>query len=395
MRTHPKMKVCVCTGTRAEYGLLRPVMRRIARSRKLTLQVAAAGMHLAREFGRTIDNILADGFRVDARVPMLPGNDTPAAMAESVGQGVIGFTKAFQRLKSDVVVVLGDRTECFAAAVAATLSGRILAHIHGGDRSQWTFDEPMRHAITKLAHVHFAATRESARRIVRLGERKDRVFVVGAPGLDELNIPRLPSPSATKRKHGFPPRGPLILAVQHSISVKSWSAAAEITETLEALRKLSLPTVLIYPDSDAGGRAIIRVIKEYEGRKAFTRAGARWLKTYKSLPRDEYLAVMKAADVMAGNSSSGIIEAASFGLPVVNIGPRQKGRERSGNTIDVPASREMIFRALKTIFSDLKTRKRLSIGKNVYGDGRASEKIVRVLERLDPWSDIRAKQITY
>lgn len=389
-------RICVCTGTRSEYGILRPVMRAISRQRGLTLQVVAAGMHLSPEFGHTIDDIIADGFAVNTRVEMLPRKDTRAAMAESVGRGIIGFTSAFERLKSDVVVVLGDRTEAFAAATAAVLSGRILAHIHGGDRAEGGYDDYMRHAITKLAHVHFAATKGAARRIERLGEPKSRIIVTGAPGLDEIRPAKLPSPAATKRALGVPAGLPLVLCVQHSISTHPESAAAEITETLEALAAVHTPTVVVYPNSDAGGRAIIKIIESFQRRHALDATDAAgWLIARKNLPRSEYLAVMKAARVMVGNSSSGIIEAASFSLPVVNIGRRQAGRERSGNTVDIPPKRGAILRAIRKIFSEESLLNRHRPAKNVYGDGRASQRIAQALARLRVDPAIYRKQITY
>ncbi len=382
-----KYKVAVATGTRAEYGILRPLMRLVKQSPGFELQVIASGMHLAKDFGHTVDNILDDGFSVAARVEMLPKGDTPAAMAESVGKGIVGFTRAFKRLGSDIIVVLGDRTEAFAAATAASLSGKVLSHIHGGDKAEAGFDDYMRHAITKMAHLHFAATEGSARRIRRLGERADRIFVVGAPGLDEIRASKLPGATATRRRHGFPPRAPMVLCVQHSVSTSPSSAAREMRETLSALANLSLSTILIYPNSDAGGRAMMKVIGSYEG--------ARWLKTYRSLPRDEYLAVMKAATVMVGNSSCGIIEAASLRLPVVNVGRRQAGRERSGNTVDVPSDARRIEKALGEIVFDADKRRRLASVKNIYGDGRASSRIAKILEGIDAGPEILTKQITY
>lgn len=393
MKDSGKRKVCVCTGSRSEYGILRPVMHAIAGKRGLELQVVAAGMHLSREFGRTVDDIAADGFEVAARVEMLPRADTRAAMAESVGRGIVGFTRAFETLESDIIVALGDRTEAFAAATAAVLSGRLLAHIHGGDRAEGGYDDYMRHAITKMAHVHFAATKGSAQRIERLGEPKSRILVTGAPGLDEIRATRLPSPTATKRRLGIRAEAPLILCVQHSISTHPETAAAEMTETLEALAGLALATVVVYPNSDAGGRAIIKVIESYERRFALARGG--WMLAYRSLPREEFLAVMKAAAVMVGNSSSGIIEAASFGLPVVNVGRRQAGRERSGNTVDVPHDKAAIARAVKRVLRNETLRKRLISAGNVYGDGRASGRIAEALAGLVIDEALFRKQITY
>ncbi len=387
MTKKPARRICVCTGTRAEYGILRPIMRAIASKRGLALQVVAAGMHLSREFGHTVDEIIHDGFNVDARVEMLPRRDTPAAMAESVGRGIQGFSRAFTRLRSDIVLVLGDRTEAFAAATAGALSGRVVAHVHGGDRSEGGYDDYMRHAITKMAHLHFTATKDSAKRVARLGERRDMIFVTGAPGLDEIRPRRLPSPSVTKRRFGFPVRKPLILAVQHSVSTHPETAAAEISETLAALDALSIPTILVYPNSDPGGRAMIRTIRTYQGRQ--------WLRTFKSLPRDEFLAAMKAAAVMVGNSSSGIIEAASLHLPVVNIGRRQHGRIRSGNTVDVPPQRCKIRAALARIIQNDVLRRKLAAASNVYGDGKTSRRIADILAKAPLGAQLFAKHMTY
>jgi UDP-N-acetylglucosamine 2-epimerase (non-hydrolysing)/GDP/UDP-N,N'-diacetylbacillosamine 2-epimerase (hydrolysing) len=366
-------------------------MRILAKSRTIQLQVAAAGMHLSREFGRTIDAIRADGFKVDAEVEMLPKNDTPAAMAESVGRGVVGFTRAFERLKTDIVVVLGDRTEALAAAVAATLSGRILAHIHGGDKAEGGYDDSIRHAITKLAHLHFAATHESRNRIVKMGERKEYVRRVGSPALDEIRVRDLPSAATTKKKHGFPTDKPLILCVQHAIPTSPQTAGTEMDATLSALARLRLPTIVIYPNSDTGGRNIIKVIKSYE-RKQRTRRGssAGWLKAYKSLPRDEYLAVMKAASVMVGNSSSGFIEAASFRLRVVNIGRRQTGRPPHNVIQAEHRWRDILQKVRKALAAG-----KLPFARNAYGDGHASPKIARNLETTALGPKLRRKLITY
>ena len=391
-----RRRVCVCTGSRSEYGILRPVMREVARRKGLRLQVVAAGMHLSKEFGRTVDDIISDGFKIDARVEMLPKTDTPAAMAEAAGRGVIGFTRAFKRLKPDVVVVLGDRIEAFAAATAAVLSRKVLAHIHGGDRAEGGFDDYMRHAITKMAHLHFAATAGSARRIARLGERKDRTFVVGAPGLDEIRPSRLPSAAATKRRLGFKPSDPLILCVQHSVSTHPDSAAAEMRQTLLSLEELALPTVIVYPNCDAGGRRIIRLINEFVARHAHnSHNSSRRFLAFRSLPRHHYLAIMKAASLMVGNSSSGIIEAASLRLPVVNVGRRQAGRESSGNTIDAPCDKRNIIRAITKVLANDDLRRKLRSAGNLYGDGKASRRIARTLAEIPLTPDIYVKQIGY
>ena len=366
--------VCVVTGTRAEYGLLRPIMRRIRESPSLALQVVAAGMHLAREFGRTADLIEQDGFPVDARVDMLFGDDTGAAMAKGVGVGIYGFVQAFETLAPDIVLVLGDRVEPFAAAIAAGFLRLPLAHIHGGDTAGGGFDEYMRPAITRFAHLHFAATAKSRERLIPLGEREEFVFLVGAPGLDEAVEMSLLSRVEIERAFGLPADRPFLLIVQHPVSTEADAAEEQMRETLEAVKALGVSAVVLYPNSDAGGRAMIEVIKEYEGLPS--------VRVFRNLERTQYLSLLAAAGVLIGNSSSGMIESAYFKVPVVNIGSRQQGRERSGNVLDVDHDRASIARAIQTALVDPAFRERVRTCANPYGDGKASQRIVDILSTI-------------
>ena len=388
-------RICVVTGTRAEYGLLRPVMRAIERTGGLGLQVLATGMHLARRFGHTVDEIAADGFKIDARVPMTPREDTNAAMAASVGTGLRGMARAFARLRPDIVLVLGDRVEAFAAATAAALSNIVVAHVHGGDRAQAGYDDYLRHAITKMAHLHFAATAASARRIARLGERRERIWTVGAPGLDEAvrsaqcevrSAEAQDAIAATLRTAHCALRTPFLLVVQHPVSTRASAGAGEMRETLAAVRASGLPALVVYPNSDAGGRAMIDVIE---------RARRPNLIAVPSLPRDEYLALLRRAAALVGNSSSGIIEAPSFRTPVVNVGDRQAGRERAANVIDVRPTRAEVLRGIETALHDAAFRRRLARCRNPYGDGHAGVRIARVLTRVPLDERLRMKSITF
>jgi GDP/UDP-N,N'-diacetylbacillosamine 2-epimerase (hydrolysing) len=381
-----KRKIAVVTGTRAEYGILKPVLEAIKARAGLELCLVVAGMHLSREFGYTITEIEKDGFPIAARVDMLPGDDTPAAMARSVGTGIIGMADAWVKLKPDIIVVLGDRTEPLAAAIAGAYMNIPLAHIHGGDVCG-NIDDAARHAITRFAHIHFPATKKSAGRIIKMGEEKWRVHTVGSPALDVILHETLLTRDILRRKLGFDLSDPFILLVQHPVTSLADEAPQQMRETLEAIVELGYPTVVIYPNSDAGGRRIIKVIKEFEKYPL--------IKAFKSLPRREYLSLMKLAAVIVGNSSSGIVEAPSFGLPAVNVGIRQEGRERGANVIDVGHNKREIIGAIKQALTDKEFRAGVKKGRNPYGDGKASPKIAGILEQIEITPALLQKKITY
>jgi UDP-N-acetylglucosamine 2-epimerase (non-hydrolysing)/GDP/UDP-N,N'-diacetylbacillosamine 2-epimerase (hydrolysing) len=376
-------RVVVVTGTRAEYGLLKPVMDEIQNA-GLELRVVLTGMHLQAEFGQTEKEIESDGVRIDARVPMAAADDGPASMVQSIATGVSGLGRAFEAIAPDVVVVLGDRVEAFAAAVAAAGTNNVIAHLHGGEVTRGGLDESMRHAITKLAHLHFAATEKSRERIIRMGERSDRVFVVGAPGVDVIRrTPRL-SLQDLEKTIGAPLPKPLVVLVQHPVTTRADEAAGEMREALEAVAAAGQTTVCIYPNSDAGGRRMIEVIESFRGRP--------WLRIRPSLDHPAYLSLLAHADVLVGNTSSGIIEAPLLRLPFVNVGDRQAGRERGENVIDVPARRNEIGVALERALNDGAFRERIGRTESPYGDGRASERIVAVLCQTTIGPELLQKQ---
>ena len=382
-----KRKVAVVTGTRAEYGILCPVLRAVEQHPKLQLLLIATGMHLSHEFGYTVQELEKDGFNIEAKVDMLLSNDTSAAMSKSVGIGIIGLAQTWEQVEPDVIVVLGDRVEPLAAAISGSYMNIPVAHIHGGDTGKGGLDESARHAITKFAHIHFPATRKSAERIIAMGEDRWRVHTVGSPALDTiLNEPLLP-PEVIARSLGLGLSQPVILVVQHPVTTQVEEAPEQMRQTLQAIVEFQYPTVVIYPNSDAGGRRMMDVIKQYEGYP--------FIKTFKSLPRREYLSLMRVAGVMVGNSSSGIVEAPSLGLPVVNIGIRQEGRERGQNVTDVAHDRAQVLNAIDKALTDKEFLARVKRCKSPYGDGKTGPRIAEILSKTEDTPRLLQKQITY
>lgn len=379
-------RVCVVTGTRAEYGLLKPVMEEI-RNSGFQLRLIVAGMHLSHEFGSSYRLIERDEFDIDARVDMLLSGDNHASMAKSIGIGIYGMAQALETVDPDLVLVLGDRVEAFAGAISGAALNRIVAHVHGGEVTRGGLDESMRHAISKIAHVHFVATPGSRERLLRMGEHPDTVHHVGAPGLDTLLRTEWINLPALAGELGFPLATPYLLIVQHPVTTDADSAEYQMTETLEAAKITGMQTVVFYPNSDTGGRRMIDVIESYRTES--------WLQIAKNLPRHIYLNLLKHAALLIGNSSSGIIEAPSLGVAVINVGTRQSGRERSANVLDVSPDRNEIRAAIHRALHDETFRAAVRNCTNPYGDGKASERIVSVLRTLSrsPW--VLQKQLAY
>jgi UDP-N-acetylglucosamine 2-epimerase (non-hydrolysing) len=321
-----RLRVAVVTGTRAEYGLLAPVIARLSKDRAFDCRVIVTGAHLDRSRGYTVLELLADGVRIAARVPLRQRGDDGAAVASAISQAVEGLSRAYARLKPDLVVLLGDRFEAFAAAAAALPLRIPVAHLHGGEG---VWDESLRHAITKLSHLHFAAAPAYGRRLRRLGEDPKRIFVVGSPAVDRVrSLPRL-SRSELSRSLRLDLRAPVVVATFHPETLSADRGLASCRAMLAALAKARATVVLTAPNADAGGRAVraelAAFVKKSGGRAAL----------YDSLGQKRYYSLLAAADAMVGNSSSGILEAPYFGLPVVNLGTRQDGRERLGPAIEV------------------------------------------------------------
>jgi len=364
--------VIYISGTRADFGLLASTLQRMHAGPELGVSVCVTGMHLSEHYGNTVNEIEAAGLRICGRVPVNIDETSGAAMARALGTEILGMVDVFEREQPDLVMVLGDRGEQLAGALAAIHLNVPVVHLHGGERSG-TVDEPVRHAISKLAHYHFVSTQTSYERLVRMGEREDRIFITGAPGLDGLKELATRSRKDLCAERDLDDGKPVALVLFHPVLQEAGNMARQTVHLMEALQECGVQAVALMPNADAGGSRVRDVIEQYRDRPGFRVAV--------HMRREEFVSWLAAADVMAGNSSSGIIEAATFGLPVVNIGTRQSDRERSGNVIDVAAEQSAIAdgirRALESDFTGIQ---------NVYGQDDAGRKIVELLKTipLDP-----------
>jgi GDP/UDP-N,N'-diacetylbacillosamine 2-epimerase (hydrolysing) len=379
-------KIVYITGTRADYGLMRSTLRNIEKQSGLALSLIVTGMHLSHKFGYTIREIQREDFDIAAKIPVLSTYDTGAAMAKSFGKLVVRLASELEKLNPDIVLLLGDRWETMAGAVVGAYMNKLVAHVAGGELSG-SIDEPNRHIITRLAHLHFVATREYARRLKRMGEEENRIYVVGAPGLDDIVEGSYCSQKTVEKKFGVDLNRPLFLVVQHPVMAEYENAGQQMEATLKGVAEFKCQTIVIYPNADAGGRGMIRVIEKYQKKFPF-------FSSYENLSRGAYLGLMAVSSVMIGNSSSGLTEAPSFKLPVVNIGTRQSGRIRAKNVIDVGYSAPEIIAAIKRALSrEFATEIRDS--KNPFGSGRTGPKIANVLSRCKIDSRILQKRLAY
>ena len=365
-------KICVITGTRAEYGLLRWVMQGIKDHADLTLQIIATGMHLSPEFGLTFREIEQAGFNIDAKVEMLVSADTASAVTKSMGLGLIGYADAYARLSPDLIVLLGDRFEIFAAAAAAMIAGIPMAHLHGGETTEGAFDEAIRHSITKMSHLHFVAAQDYRNRVIQLGEQPERVFLVGGLGIDAIKRTTLMTREALEASIDFTfgPRN--LLITFHPVTLESQSSALQMHELLTALDRLQ-DTHLIFtmPNADTGGRELAAMVDGFVATHPNARA-------YNSLGQLRYLSCMHVVDGVVGNSSSGLAEAPSMGIGTIDIGDRQRGRLRASSVIHCEPNCDQITQALATLYSP-EFKASLTQVVNPYGTGGASKRIVEVL----------------
>ena len=364
----------VVTVGRSDYGIYLPILRRIQADPELRLHLIVSGAHLAPGFGLTVNMIQADGFEIGERVEMLLTSDSPEGIAKSIGIGVIGFAQAFARFRPDILLVLGDRFEMHAAALAALPFNIPVAHIHGGEVTQGAMDDALRHSLTKLSHLHFVSTPEYARRVAQLGEEAWRITISGAPSLDNLRVLVLPTREQLEAQINFRLHPAPLLVTFHPVTLELDQTEWQITELMAALNKLDLPVVFTMPNADTYNGIIRRHIAEYV--RAHSSA---W--SVENFGTQNYFGVMQFAAAMIGNSSSGIIEAPSFKLPVVNIGTRQTGRVRANNVIDVGYERSEIVAGVQRAITP-EFREGLSERVNPYGDGHAAENIVEVLKAV-------------
>jgi len=369
-------RICVITGTRAEYGLLRWVMQGIKDDPALTLQVIATGMHLSPEFGLTYREIERDGFSIDRKVEMLTSSDTSVGIAKSMGLGMIGFADALDALKPDLIVVLGDRFEIFAAVAAALVARIPVAHLHGGEATEGLIDEGIRHSITKMSHLHFVAAEEYRRRVIQLGEQPANVHLVGGLGIDNIKRIKLLDREALEQSLDFKLGAKNLLITFHPVTLETSTAEDQMAELLSALAALE-DTQLIFtlPNADTDGRALIRMVEQFAAKHANARA-------YTSLGQLRYLSCVAQVDGVVGNSSSGLAEVPSFKKGTINIGDRQRGRLMADSVINCAPDRASIGSALQTLYSaDFQAS--LANIRNPYGDGGASDKVVQIIKSAE------------
>lgn len=368
-------KICVVVGSRANYSSIKSVMRAIQQHPDLELQVVAMASALLSRFGSVVDLVERDGFKVSAKASVIVEGETPATMAKSTGLGLVELPTIFELLAPDVVVTVGDRFETMATAVAAAYMNIPLAHTMGGEVSG-TIDESIRHAVTKLAHIHFPASRDAGERIVRLGEDPAHVHVVGCPRIDvvaEIAGDSAPFPTGWFETAGVGGHvdldRPFLLVSQHPVTTEYGEGERQIGETLAALQELKLPAVMLWPNADAGSDDVSRGIRKFREREPHDH-----IRFFKNIPLEIYVRTMTRAACMIGNSSAAIREGAFLGVPAVNIGTRQAGRERGPNVIDADHDRAAIVAAV---------RKQVANGRSTpdttYGDGRAGERIAAIL----------------
>ena len=377
-----KRKITITTGTRAEYGILRPILKKIVSRKKLQLFLIVTGTHLSKKHGMTINEIKKDKFKIYQTFKFLPNDDTGFSVAKSLGEGVVQFAKIFKKIKPDINLILGDRDEMLASAIAAYHMNIPNAHIHGGDVSG-NIDEYTRHAITKISNIHFPSTEKSKRRIVKMGENPKFVFLTGSPSIDELRSNKILNKKQFENKYGFQVTKNLIVLIQHPVTTQIANTKKHIQNTLKAIEYFGYTTIIIAPNSDAGSNTIFQNIRHFAKSHNF-------VKIFPSLPRSDYLYLIKNCGVLVGNSSSGLIEASYFGTPAVNIGIRQQGREKSKNVFD--AKSESVISIKRAILRALKKNTKPSY---LYGIGNASQKIVRRLEKIKLNYELIEKQLTY
>lgn len=366
-------KICVVTGTRAEYGLLRWVMQGIQDEPKLVLQTIATGMHMSPEFGLTYREIEKHGFEIDRKVEMLISSDTPVGIAKSMGLGMIGFADALNELTPDLLVVLGDRFEILSAVAAAMIARVPVAHLHGGEATEGLIDESIRHTITKMSHLHFVAAQEYRQRVIQLGEQPERVFLVGGLGIDSIKRLKLLDRLELEDALGFRLGRRNLLITFHPVTLEEATAGEQVDELLAALVNLK-DTELIFTltNADTDGRSVIQRIMSFVEQHSNAHVFA-------SLGQLRYLSCLKHVDGVVGNSSSGLIEVPSFKKGTVNIGDRQRGRLQATSIINCMPKRQEIRAAIDYLYSE-SFQTKLTQVVNPYGEGGSSEKIIQVLK---------------
>ncbi|WP_295020697.1 UDP-N-acetylglucosamine 2-epimerase [Sulfurimonas sp.] len=371
-----KRRICVVTGTRAEYGLLYWLMKEIEADNALELQLIVTGMHLSPEFGLTYKEIEKD-FKIDKKIEMLLSSDTSVGISKSMGLAQISFAEAYEELKPDMLVVLGDRYEIFSCVSAAMIARIPIAHLHGGETTEGAFDESIRHSITKMSHLHFTATEEYKNRVIQLGEQPERVLNVGGMGIENIKRLELLSKEEFETSIEFKLNKRNILVTFHPVTLENSTAMTQFQELLNAIDELNDTNIIFTKaNSDTDGRIINGMIDEYVSKNSDKAVG------FTSLGQLRYLSALQYVDAMVGNSSSGLAEAPSFKIGTINIGDRQKGRIKADSVIDCEPIKSSIVQAFEKLYSP-EFKEILKTVKNPYGDGCASERIIKEIKKVD------------
>ena len=371
-----KRKICVVTGTRAEYGLLYWLLKEIEADKDLELQVIVTGMHLSPEFGLTYKEIEKE-FKINKKIEMLLSSDTSVGISKSMGLAQISFAESYDELKPDIVIVLGDRYEIFSATSAAMIARIPIAHIHGGETTEGAFDESIRHSITKMSHLHFTATNEYKNRVIQLGENPSRVFNVGGMGIENIKRLKLLSKDEFEKSIEFKLNIKNILVTFHPVTLENSTAKEQFQQLLDAIDELEDTNIIFTKaNSDTDGRVINQMIDEYVTKNSNKSI------VFTSLGQLRYLSALQYVDAVVGNSSSGLAEAPSFKIGTINIGDRQKGRIKASSVIDCEPNKDSILKSFEKLYSK-EFQETLKTTINPYGNGCASKKIVEILKSVD------------
>lgn len=381
-------KILVITGTRAEYGLLYWTMKEIENDNELKLQLIVTGNHLISEYGNTVKQIENDGFAIDDTIDMIVSSDKKSGIVKSMGMEMIQMAQSFDRLKPDLLLILGDRYEIFTAATCAMMMNIPIAHINGGESTEGAVDEQIRHAITKMAHIHFPGAELYKERIIKMGEEPWRVHNVGQSGIENIKRLKLLEKDELEKELKVEFKKDVFLITYHPVTLEDENIEKQVDNLLSALKKFDSQLIFTYPNADYGSKVIIEKIKDFvkENNNAYI---------FHSLGQKRYLSLLKYANVMIGNSSSGIIESPIFKIPVVNIGNRQKGRLRSNNIIDTGYEEKDIFNGIDKALNDEVFKANLNNIKNVFGEGTTSKEIVKILKEIDFDKNLLSKKLNY
>ena len=383
------MKICIVTGTRADYGLLYWTIKALSEDNFFSLQLCVTGMHLSPEFGLTYKLIEKDGFKITSKIETLLSSDSSIGISKSIGLGIISFSEEFERLKPDIILVVGDRFEILSASIAAMISKIPIAHCHGGEATEGLIDEPIRHSITKMSHIHFTSTDEYSKRVIQLGESPNSVFNVGGLGIENIKKLKLLSKYDFEKSIDFKLSKINLLITFHPVTLENQTAKNQFLELLKSLKLIENAKIIFTkPNADSNGRTIIQLIDE------FVKNNSSQSTSFISMGQLNYLSCIQFVDVVIGNSSSGLLEVPSFNKPTINIGDRQRGRIKSNSVIQCDPNQSSITKAMEIALSK-KFQNTLNYSINPYDNGNSSEKIIKILKKVSLKNIVKKKFFNY